>query len=52
MSGQNLGPPAIGAISDAYSYAAGIHVLGIIMLLAAIGCIIALKKQHRPIQLV
>lgn len=46
--GQTIGPPVIGALSDAYSYAAGIGVLGIILLLAAIGCIIALIKQHRP----
>ncbi|HEY8805044.1 MAG TPA: MFS transporter [Clostridium sp.] len=44
--GQTFGPPAIGAISDAYSYSAGIGVLGIILLLAAIGCIIALIRQN------
>jgi len=48
--GQTFGPPAIGAVSDAYSYATGIAVLGIILLLAAVGCIIALAKQHRPAQ--
>jgi len=48
--GQTFGPPAIGAVSDAYSYATGIGVLGIVLLLAAIGCIIALAKQHRPAQ--
>lgn len=48
--GQTFGPPAIGAISDRYSYTAGIGVLGIILLLAAVGCIIALLKQHRPAQ--
>lgn len=47
--GQTFGPPAIGALSDAYSYATGIGVLGIVLLLAAIGCIIALMKQHRRI---
>ncbi|MBU3155865.1 MFS transporter [Clostridium estertheticum] len=50
--GQTLGPPAIGAISDTYSYSTGIIVLGIVLLLAAIGCIIALLKQHPPTQLV
>lgn len=49
--GQTFGPPAIGAISDAYSYSAGIGVLGIVLLLAAIGCIIALVKQHPKAQL-
>ena len=44
--GQTFGPPTIGALSDTYSYAAGIGVLGIVLLLAAIGCIIALMKQH------
>jgi len=48
--GQTFGPPAIGALSDAYSYATGIGVLGIVLLLAAIGCIIALVKQQRPAQ--
>ncbi len=46
--GQTFGPPVIGAISDTYSYAAGIAALGIIMLTAAAGCITALIKQHRP----
>lgn len=45
--GQTFGPPAIGSISDAYSYATGIGVLGIVLLFAAIGCIIALIKQHK-----
>ncbi|HEY5561728.1 MAG TPA: MFS transporter [Clostridiaceae bacterium] len=45
--GQTFGPPAIGAISDAYSYATGIGALGIVLLLAAIGCIIAMIKQNR-----
>ncbi len=49
--GQTFGPPAIGAISDTYSYAAGIGVLGVVLLLAAIGCIIALVKQHGSAQL-
>jgi len=48
--GQTFGPPAIGAVSDAYSYSAGISVLGIVFLIAAVGCIIALVKQHRPKQ--
>jgi MFS family permease len=49
--GQTVGPPVIGALSDAYSYATGIGVLGIVLLLAAIGCVIALVKQQRPTQL-
>lgn len=49
--GQTFGPPAIGSISDAYSYSTGIGILGIVMLLAAIGCIIALIKQHPPTKL-
>ena len=49
--GQTLGPPTIGALSDTYSYSIGIGVLGIVLLIAAIGCIIALMKQHSQIQL-
>lgn len=49
--GQTLGPPTIGALSDTYSYATGIGVLGIVLLLPAIGCIIALTKQNRLAQL-
>ncbi|WP_313294707.1 MFS transporter [Faecalispora jeddahensis] len=45
--GQTFGPPAIGAISDRYNYAVGIGTLGILLLLAAAGCAIALIKQHR-----
>jgi MFS family permease len=48
--GQTFGPPAIGALSDTYSYSVGIGALGIVLLLAAIGCIIALAKQHRSAQ--
>lgn len=48
--GQTFGPPVIGAISDTYHYGAGIGVLGIILLLAATGCVIALVRQHRPAQ--
>lgn len=46
--GQTFGPPVIGAVSDAWSYAAGIGLLGIILLLAAFGCVIALIRQGRP----
>jgi len=49
--GQTFGPPTIGAISDVFSYATGIMVLGIVLLIAAIGCIIALLKQHSSLQL-
>lgn len=45
--GQTFGPPVIGTLSDAYSYDTGIGVLGIILLLAAMGCVIALVKQQR-----
>jgi len=48
--GQTVGPPAIGALSDAYSYAVGIGALGVVLLVAAIGCLIALLKQHRQAQ--
>lgn len=48
--GQTLGPPTIGAISDTYSYTAGIGVMGVLLLIAAIGCVIVLIKQHRPAQ--
>ena len=48
--GQTFGPPVIGALSDSYSYAAGIGALGAVLLLAAVGCIIALAKQQRPAQ--
>lgn len=48
--GQTFGPPVIGALSDAYSYVMGIGALGVILLLAAIGCAIALVKQQRPAQ--
>lgn len=48
--GQTFGPPVIGALSDAYNYSIGIGVLGIVLLLAATGCIIALMKQQRPAQ--
>lgn len=44
--GQTCGPPVIGALSDAYSYNIGIGVLGIVLLLAAIGCVITLLKQQ------
>jgi MFS family permease len=47
--GQTLGPPTIGAISDTYNYSIGIGILGILFLLAAIGCIIALSKQPAKI---
>jgi MFS family permease len=46
--GQTFGPPAIGAVSDVFSYAAGIGVLGCILLLAAFGCVIALMRQGKP----
>ena len=46
--GQTFGPPVIGAISDTFSYAAGIGFLGALLLLAALGCGIALAKQQRP----
>lgn len=49
--GQTFGPPVIGALSDAYSYNIGIGVLGIVLLIAAMGCVIALMKQQRPIPL-
>lgn len=49
--GQTFGPPIIGAISDSYSYAIGIEVLGVVLLLAAIGCIIALMKQNQGNQI-
>lgn len=45
--GQTFGPPVIGGVSDAVNYAAGIGLLGIVMLLAAIGCAVALSKQMR-----
>ena len=45
--GQTFGPPVIGALSDAYSYVAGIGVLGAVLLLAATGCVIALVRQQR-----
>jgi hypothetical protein len=45
--GQTFGPPAIGAISDVFSYAAGIGVLGCILLLAAFGCVFALMRQGK-----
>jgi len=38
--GQTLGPPVIGGISDTYSYTAGISVLGVVLLLAALSCVI------------
>jgi len=38
--GQTIGPPVIGGVSDAYSYSAGVNVIGAIMLLAAIACTI------------
>ena len=43
--GQTFGPPVIGAVSDAWSYAAGIGLLGVILLVAAFGCVIALIRQ-------
>ena len=47
--GQTFGPPAIGALSDRYSYTAGIGMLGAILLAAAAGCAFALVKQrHTP----
>ncbi|MBW7572978.1 MFS transporter [Caproiciproducens faecalis] len=45
--GQTLGPPAIGAVSDRYSYTAGIGTLGGILLLAAAGCVFALLRQRK-----
>ena len=48
--GQTFGPPVMGTISDTYNSAAGIEVLGSLLLLAAVGCIVALTKQHRPVQ--
>lgn len=50
--GQTFGPPTIGAISDSYNYATGIGVLGVILFLAAIGCIAALLKQNRKLTMV
>ena len=49
--GQTFGPPTIGAISDAYSYSTGIGILVIVLLIAAIGCIIALMKRDPLIQI-
>lgn len=45
--GQTFGPPAIGAVSDVFSYTAGIAALGGILLLAAAGCIFALIRQRK-----
>lgn len=45
--GQTFGPPAIGAVSDTFSYSAGIGTLGALLLVAAAGCVIALIKQRR-----
>jgi len=47
---QTFGPPVIGALSDAYSYVTGIGVLGAVLLLAAIGCVIALVRQRHSAQ--
>lgn len=49
--GQTFGPPVIGAISDIYSYSTAIKALGAVLLFAAIGCAIALMKQHRSAEL-
>ena len=46
-AGQTFGPPVIGAISDTFSYAAGIGLIGVLFTLAAIGCVIALAKQRQ-----
>lgn len=48
--GQTFGPPVIGAISDSFSYSAGIGVLGIVFLLAASGCAIAWFKMRKVAQ--
>lgn len=48
--GQTFGPPVIGALSDVCSYVTGIGVLGVVLLLAATGCVIALVKQQRSAQ--
>ncbi|NCB05970.1 MAG: MFS transporter [Clostridia bacterium] len=45
--GQTFGPPAIGALSDACSYRAGIGALGVLFLSAAAGCAAALLRQRR-----
>ena len=45
--GQTFGPPAIGALSDAYSYSIGIGFLGVLFTIAAIGCVIALIRQKK-----
>ncbi|MCL1803836.1 MAG: MFS transporter [Eubacteriaceae bacterium] len=36
--GQTFGPPVIGGVSDAYSYSAGIAVLGAVLAIAALAC--------------
>lgn len=38
--GQTFGPPAIGWVSDTYSYSAGIGILGIVLLTAAFFCVV------------
>lgn len=49
--GQTFGPPAVGAISDSAGYAMGIGTLGILFTIAAVGCVIALERQHRKAKL-
>lgn len=47
--GQTFGPPVIGAISDAASYSVGIGALGLLFILAAVGCVVALTMQRRKV---
>jgi len=43
--GQTIGPPVVGRISDAYSYAAGIVTLGIVLSVAALACFVWYLKD-------
>lgn len=45
--GQTFGPPVVGALSDSYSYSVAIAVLGVVFVIGAIGCIIAMVNQKR-----
>ncbi len=40
--GQTFGPPVIGAVSDSFSYAAGIGLIGVLFAIAALGCLFAM----------
>lgn len=44
--GQTFGPPAIGSVSDTYSYSAGIGVLGAVLLIAAFFCLVWYWKKR------